>query len=277
MPAVDLEPRDAGGRALLRALAEEAARAGGDVARRFFRAEVEVRLKADRSEVSVADETAQATIIACLRARRPQDAFIAEERLDAFPGLPAPSGDRVCWVIDPIDGTRNFLRHIPMFTTCVAAMYGGQPVAGAIYDPLRDILYSGALGEPLRINGVTQDVSDRLGRPRSLHPKPVVAIPSTPSGALAPLVHAWLDRYVCRGLGSTALHMAMVATGELDGMLADNPRLWDIAAGWILVTSSGGRVTAPYGEPLFPLDVAGYHGTQLPLVARACDGRDVTL
>ena len=95
----------------------------------------------------------------------------------------------------------------------------------------------------------------------------VVAIPSQPVGPAAALVRDWLAHFVCRNLGTTALHLALVATGELDGMLADNPRLWDIAAGWVLLARGGAVATGPLGEALFPLDVAGYHRQKLPMLA----------
>jgi fructose-1,6-bisphosphatase/inositol monophosphatase family enzyme len=81
------------------------------------------------------------------------------------------------------------------------------------------------------------------------------------------LAREWLEHFVCRSLGSTGLHLALVASGQLDAMLADNPRLWDLAAGWVLVTASGGKMTALTGAALFPLDVAAYAGQELPTLA----------
>ena len=278
MPAAPFDAADPAPLEPLRTLAEDAARVGGQVARQYFGTGVEVWLKADRSEVSRADEAAQAAVVAHLRAARPDDAFVAEEQLTLSPPPPPPpSADRLCWVIDPLDGTRNFIRHIPLYACSVAAMIGGHPVAGAVYDPPRDVLYSAARGSGLRIDGRLQPA--RVGgavRARGVNPKPVVAIPSSPTALTAGSAHAWLDRFVCRGLGCTALHMAWVAGGELDALLADNPRLWDIAAGALLIAEAGGRVTSITGTPLFPFDVARYGGEPLPIIASADADRHAT-
>jgi myo-inositol-1(or 4)-monophosphatase len=244
----------------LRALAEAAARCGGAIALQFFRRPLQVRFKADRSEVSEADETAQAAIVAQLRAARPADSFVAEETLHGG----APRSDGVCWVIDPIDGTRNFVRGLPHFACSIGALYNGTPVAGAILDVPRGTLYSASVAEGFFVDG---QVRPPLARVPDRHPRLVVGIPSAPAGPIAPLAHRWLDRFICRNFGSTALHLALVATGELDGMLADNPRLWDIAAGCLLVEAAGGRCRSPEDRPLFPCDVATYRGGELPLVA----------
>ncbi len=268
MAAVDFDPDNPHSQHTLRALAEEAARAGGRVARRYFGSELGVWLKSDRSEVSDADEDAQAAVIATIRAQRPQDAFIAEEQLTLTDPPPAPTADQVCWVIDPIDGTRNFVRHIPLYTCSVAAMLNGMPLVGAIYDAQRNTLYSASQKGGLFFNCEHRPRHDENeAPPRGANPKPVVAIPSSPVGETVPLAHAWLDRYVCRSFGSTALHLAMVANGELDAALCDNPRLWDIAAGWVLIEAAGAHITKPDGSPVFPLDITQYHGEDIPCVA----------
>lgn len=263
MPAAAQNPRDPALQRTLRRLAEQAARAGGRVARQHFARDLAVRLKPDRSEVSDADEAAQAAVVACLRARRPDDALIAEETLTATG--PAPANDRLCWAIDPIDGTRNFVRRIPLYACSVAALLDGAPLVGAVYDVARDVLYSASQAEGLCIDG--RPAAARAGRPPGGNPRPVVGLPSNPAGPVAAIAHAWLDRFICRNLGSTALHLVMVATGELDAMLSDNPRLWDIAAGCLAVTATGGRVCSPAGGGLFPLDVRGYAGAELPVLA----------
>jgi myo-inositol-1(or 4)-monophosphatase len=261
----------------LRALAVAAARAGGEVAQRYFRTPLHVRFKPDQSEVSEADEAAQAAIVALLCGARPHDAFIAEETLHAPDGqdLPRrPTGDELCWVIDPIDGTRNFVRGIAHFACSVGVLHAGTPVAGAIFDPVRDVMYSGSVAEGFWINHALQPQADGAdGRVAVAGVgRPVVGIPSTPAQPYASLAHEWLERYVCRNFGSTALHLAMVATGELDGMLADNPRLWDVAAGYVLVRAAGGRMTTPAGAEQFPLDLRAYAGEMMPTLAGTREG-----
>ncbi len=271
MPAGPFNPQDAAAQRDLRLLAEHAARLGGRLARSYFGQPFEIRLKPDHSEVSEADEATQAALVRELRAVRPTDAFLTEEvQPAAADAPPPPANDRLCWVIDPIDGTRNFVRGIPLYACSVAAMYAGFPLAGAICDPHQDRLWSANAAEGLFVDGA----------PASRRPAPavagvrlnaVVAIPSQPVGRAAAIAQDWLHRLVCRNLGSTALHMAWLATGELDAMLADIPRLWDIAAGWLMLTVTGIVAATPSGDPLFPIDVGTYHGEKLPMIAGRSD------
>ena len=259
----------------LRLIAEEAARAGGEVARSRFGTEQLVRRKSDGSEVSAADEEAQDAVVAAIRAQRPDDVFVAEETPAGDGGqLPAPiaNDDCLCWVIDPIDGTRNYVRGIPIYACSVGAMYGGVPVAGAIYVPCIDRMYSASSSEPLLVNGAVHALRNLADRQAAgLSSRLVVGLPSTPTGDCVDLAQRWLGRFVGRNFGSTALHLAMVAAGELDGMLADGAKLWDIAAGWALVHSAGGKITGLKGEPVFPVDVAAYTDGDLPVMAAGGD------
>lgn len=256
----------------LRTVAEQAARAGGKEARRQFQSGFTVRLKDDRSEVSEADEAAQAAVIATLRAARPDDGLIAEESLDHDPQVPvmAPPTDNVpCWIVDPIDGTRNYVRGIPIYCCSVGVMLGGHPVAGAIYDPHRDVLYSASHAEGLFIND--QHAQHHPPLPTGLNPRLVVGIPSSPNEACLPIAQKWLGKHVCRNFGTTALQLALVAAEQLDGALADNPRLWDVAAGCVLVTAAGGRVSDFHGQPVFPVDVSRYAGGEIPCIVGTPD------
>ena len=254
----------------LRELAEHAARAGGDVARQCFHAAYAIRHKADGSEVTEADEAAQAAVIAALRARRPHDALIAEESLEDVPGAAAPADDVLCWIIDPIDGTRNYVRGIPLYAVAVAAMFGGYPVAAAIYIPDRDDMYSASRAEGFLVNGTAPTAravkADTSGRAR----KPLAGIPSSFHGAAHGVMQDWMSRVVVRNLGSTATHLAMVAAGQFQAALVSGSRLWDIAAGWLLIDLTGGVMTTLDGRPVFPFNVAAYAGEPITSLA-ACD------
>lgn len=272
--------------ARLRGLAEQAARAGGRVARAAFGTEGHVRMKPDRSEVTDADLAAEHAVIEFLRIARPYDVFLAEEQTPAAGSSPgcadgsAANPGVVCWVIDPIDGTRNFIRGVPWFATCVTAMSGGWPIASATYDPLRDVCYSaqreGGTWEGSRRLSVASAHTTLTGEaPASgpataltgRNPRPLVAIPSTRHETARSLVLRSLDEFVVRNLGSSALHLALVAAGQLDAALLTGCKLWDIAAGWLMVTESGGRMTRLDGGDLFPVDVARYAGAEMPCVA----------
>ncbi len=275
------------------------------MALRFFRTPVEVRLKADRSEVSEADEAAQAAVVATIRAERPSDWIIAEEQLVG--GSAPVTRAAVGWVIDPIDGTRNFIRGMPDFSCSVAAMVDGMPVAGAIYLPVAQRLYSAALGRTrageapaattlpassassvslsaerpgsagvdegpdltgvLYLDGARHATSQALDPIGERSPKLVVAVPSTAVGPAAELMLGCAARHVIRNLGATTLHLAYVATGQYDAALIGDSRLWDIAAGAVLLAAAGGTLETLAGRPQFPLDPAAYAGEALPCLA----------
>lgn len=270
-PAIPSQP-DISVQRCLREVGEQAAREGGRIARELFASKLSVSLKSDGSEVSDADHAAQAAVIACIQARRPDDALLAEETL-AQAASPANTtqGDRhaspdamqskIWWCIDPIDGTRNYVRGIPLFCCSVAAMVSGFPVAGAIYVPMLDQMYSASLAEGAFLDGRKTSVLD--GGERLL----LVAIPSRQQRQRDSLVHTWVDRLVIRNIGSTAMHFAMVAAGRLDAAFANDSKLWDIAAAWALVTAAGGVMTTPDARAIFPIDPAGYGREEIPCIA----------
>jgi len=256
----------------VRALAEEAAQIGGEIARAAFSGNYTVRRKADGTEVTSADDEAQAAIVGFLRGRRADDAFITEEdATPAGPGTPTPvTNDTLCWVIDPLDGTRNFVHGVPLYAVSVAAMFAGFPVVGAVYLPERKELFSSGGPDGFLIDRRPPPPHPPLpprsgGRP----PKPLVGIPSSLQGGTNAVIQSWTGRVVIRNTGATAMHLAMVAAGQLQAALISDSRLWDIAAGWLLVTSTGGVMTALDGRDLFPLDVSRYAGEALPSLAAA--------
>jgi myo-inositol-1(or 4)-monophosphatase len=259
----------------LRELAESAARLGGNLARDSFGQRQPVTLKDDRSEVTPVDLAVQRAIVAHLRAQRDQDTFIAEESPTPGGQLPAPNlqspivnPQSVCWVIDPIDGTRNYIRDLPLFTCSVAAMIGGEPVAGAIYDPVHRVMYSAARGGGTFLDGAPVVLADRRAAiPRDPDHKLFVGIPSARREATRQLVLRAVEEHVVRNFGSAALHLALTAVGQLDAAVMGNTRLWDIAAGCLLVGEAGGVATLPDGKPIFPLDLSRYAGEEIPVLA----------
>jgi myo-inositol-1(or 4)-monophosphatase len=247
----------------LRTLAERAARAGGAVARDAFAQPPGVRLKADASVVTDADIAAQAAVVRIIRAARPQDWCIGEEG----PIEGGGGGGGFAWLIDPIDGTRNFVRGSPAFACSVGVLRAGLPVAGAIYEPQRDTMYSAHLGGGLRVNGQVRDADLAERGPSGPPGELVVSLPSSATPAVGALMHACVDRWVIRNVGSAALHLAMVATGELDAALLATCKLWDLAAGAALLAAGGGAFLALDGQPLFPIDVQRRAAEELPSVA----------
>ena len=264
----DLELADPQAPGLLRALAASAARMGGQLAARSFGKPLRVELKSDGSEVTDIDRAVERTVIAHLRAARPQDAFIGEESIasDRSGGAPAPREDQIVWVIDPIDGTRNFVRRTPLFCCSVAALREGRPIAAAIFDPTGGEEFTASLAGGAYLGG--QRISlERADSPLGATGQRVVAIPSARDEHAQAAVHAIIERHVVRNLGCTTMHMTYVAAGRFDAALKTTCRLWDIAAGALIVDEAGGACTRLDGTAIFPIDVSMYSGEKIPCLS----------
>lgn len=243
------------------AAAKEMARLGGDIAVDGL-GRAAVSLKADRSVVTEADHAVQQRILDMIAERFPDDAVQAEETIP-HPERHQPIGEaEFCWVIDPIDGTRNFARGLAYFSISIAVFRGDEPVVGIVYDPVGDQMYFAAEGCGAFCNDRKLTVRDEPWSRETM-----LAIPSGPRTPMPPDVKAWLDRVVFRNVGSTALHLALVASGGLDGMYADDCKIWDIAAGLVLVREAGGVTSAPDGSPICGRPIAEYKTSRLPITA----------
>ena len=186
--------------------------------------------------------------------------FLQAELHDLFPGdtivgeeLAATSGeessdDHRTWFVDPIDGTLNFSRGIPMYCVSIALQAGGESVVGVIYDPSRDELFSARRGHGARLDGTSIEVSDVSSLGDSLlvtgFPRSLDAVEEDNLMNFAKLTRA--SRGV-RRLGSAALDLAYVAAGRLDGFWEYYLNPWDTAAGYLLVSEADGRVSDASG------------------------------
>ena len=180
----------------LRRIACTLARLGHDTARRFFGEAVTSR-KADDTPVTQADLAAQAAILDVLAARFPAHAVLAEEEL-VHPQRHAAIGSAdLCWVIDPLDGTRNFSRGVGVYATSVAVMDGSGPVAGAVFDATTGRVYSAARGE-----GAFLDERPLVLQDRAVDSDSVVMLSSFRRRAIPAAVRAWMDEYLYRNQGS---------------------------------------------------------------------------
>ncbi|RMF75081.1 MAG: inositol monophosphatase [Planctomycetota bacterium] len=263
----EIEPADPQAANALRTLAESSARMGGKLALQSFGKPLRIEWKEDGSEVTDVDRGVERAIVAHIRAARPQDEFIGEETL-GFGGRSEAkiAPDQIVWVIDPIDGTRNFVRGAPLFACSVAVLRAGEPIAGAIYDPLRDEMFSAAVANGARLGSRRLNL-ESFDPPTRSATQRVVAIPSARDAAAPDAVHAIVRDHVVRNLGCTTLHMAYVAAGRFDAALKTTCRLWDIAAGALLIREAGGVCTRLDGSPLFPIDTTRYSGEKLPCLS----------
>lgn len=235
----------------LRAAAESIARDAGAIVRSYYEQGFGIDHKGDVGNlVTDADRASEAHIVATLHTRFPTHAIVAEEGGGTDLGA-GGNGPTITWLVDPLDGTNNFAHGFPVFAVTLAAVAGGQVVAGATYDPLRDEMYSahrsgGATlnGRPLAVSGTTRLAAALVGTGFAYDKSTTVDNNLAEVITLVPLVRG------LRRAGACALDLAWVAAGRLDAFWERGPQAWDMAAGVLLVTEAGGTVTGHHGEPL---------------------------
>lgn len=223
---------------------ELAARAGGEELK-AWRGRFEAREKSPANLVTDADLASQRAIEAVVATHFPDHDFLGEEGQTGR-RLPAEGN---CWVVDPLDGTTNYVHGYPAYSVSVAATAGGEILAGAIFDPLIDDCYracrdGGAWRGDQRLGtSLTQQLSKSL---LAVSLPPRVAPDSPDLGCFCAVAGRC---QAIRRTGSCAMNLAHVAAGVLDGFWAHEIHPWDVAAGVLLVREAGGVVTAVDGSP----------------------------
>lgn len=225
---------------------------------------------ASQEAVTVADRAVQRHVVAGLRERFGDDGIIGEESETGESitfECPNPSGRN--WVIDPIDGTNNFIAGLGNFGVCVGLLEAGMPVLGVVYDVTRDHMYAAAKGHGAFLN-------DKRIHPAStpLSDASMLMLTSNlldRAGALPAFVVRWLSQtnWKIRILGSAAVEAVQVAAGVAHGAVTINGKLWDAAAPAAIVLESGARFTDLQGREIFPFDLAHYTGAKVPFLAAA--------
>jgi myo-inositol-1(or 4)-monophosphatase len=236
-----------------RRVAEEACRAAAAIHLKYRQPAIPFDTKNGnrRDLVTIADTEAQAAAIAVISAAFPSEAIIGEEDCPTPEHLHSVLNDQG-WLIDPLDGTFNYVHGFPDFSATVAFVAEGRPVAGATYAPVFDEMFSAAKGLGASLNGQPIQVSARKGLESS-----VVNVwlgrqggDPTQLGMMGRVQERVLSQKV---FGGTAIVMAYLACGRFDVFyVAENARMgdWDIAAGAILIEEAGGIVMQTDGAPL---------------------------
>ena len=227
------------------AVAERAARAGAVTAADSFRTDLEVETKRDKTDpVTEVDRRAQERVVSEIRRVYPDDTVVGEET-GTVSTLPAHG---VAWVVDPIDGTTNFVRGLRFWGTSVAAVVDGDPVGAATSLPAEGDLYAAGPDQTTR-NGSPVSVSDRTD-PGTF----VVGLtgwwPARAGDRQASLFRASAERFGdVRRLGSMQGTLALVADGGLEAaVMLSRPHPWDAIAGVHLVRQAGGTATDLHGD-----------------------------
>jgi myo-inositol-1(or 4)-monophosphatase len=250
-------------------IAEEAARAGAHELE-AWQGRFTARQKGRHDLVTDADLASELAIRSVISRHFPEHGVLGEE---------APAREQLereyCWVVDPLDGTTNYVHGFPCYGVSIAVAHRSQLMAGVVYDPTRDECFSAAVGSGATLNGepmsttTVTDVGEALlavSFPANLtHDSPDLEA----FLQVAPMCQA------VRRVGSAALNLAYVACGRLDGHWAHVIYPWDAAAGVLLVQEAGGVATGSDGRP-FELAAGDYltaatrelHAALVPLVRR---------
>jgi myo-inositol-1(or 4)-monophosphatase len=222
------------------AIAVEAARAAGKIVRAWYEGDFTVRQKATDSPVTEADLEANHCIREIISENFPDDGWLSEETRDSAERL---SKARV-WVVDPLDGTKEFINHIPEFCVCIALVDDGVSVLGVSYNPAREEMFTAAQGVGATLNGAPVHVSavSDLAAARFL---------ASRSENARGEWDEFKSTLQIQLTGSVAYKLGLVAAGKGDATFSLTPKNeWDICAGTALITEAGGRITNRYGQPL---------------------------
>lgn len=219
--------------------------------------DIEVTAKADGTPVTDADTAVDDHLRARLAAAFPDHGVLSEERGTRSPTTPWT------WVIDPIDGTSNYTNRLPYWCISVALLHDGDPVLGVVDAPVLGRRYVAIAGGGAEVISRTTSMDGREDHPRSrpLQVRAPVAwrepanrhVPVMLTTATARRARGAGLRLNPRVMGSTALDLAMVAEGVAAASIAKLPKVWDIAAGALLVREAGGVIVTVGAEPLLPL------------------------
>ncbi|MFQ5682475.1 MAG: 3'(2'),5'-bisphosphate nucleotidase CysQ [Candidatus Binatia bacterium] len=219
--------------------AEQAAREAGMIILALYGKDYRIEEKGRGNPVTTADLEANHRIREIVMSRYPEDGWLSEENKDDLKRLNA---SRV-WIVDPIDGTKEFIEGIPQFAVSISLAVAGYPVLGIVYNPVEETFYHAVRGSGALLNGSPIHVSLR----EKLQGASVLVSRSDPKRKFRLLVGT------CRlqPVGSIALRLAKVAAGEGDGTLTFH-RLheWDVCAGVLIVEEAGGTVVDGAGHRL---------------------------
>lgn len=229
----------------------EIAREAGALLATFFERRIGYELKGDYDLVTEADRASEKLIVERLRTYFPSHGIVAEE------GGGHESSSEYRWYVDPLDGTTNFAHGFPIFNVTLALERAGEIVAGVVFDPIRQEMFSAERGAGAYLNNRRLHVSKTRRLEDSLV---ATGFPSRKRHQnvnvhfyyqMAMLTHG------VRRAGSAAIDLAYVASGRLDAFWEFGLKPWDMAAGWLLVTEAGGTVSDMNGGP------AGVRGAHL--------------
>lgn len=229
----------------------ELARRAGGLLMKHFKKGVEITWKRLNDPVTEADRAVETFIIKKIRNAYPKDAIFAEESKKTPPSE-KDGGAKRRWIVDPLDGTKNFAHGIPMFCVSICLEISGKVQIGVTYNPTLNELFYAEKGGKAYLNGKVIQTSGEKALETA-----VICTGFVPNRKSADFRKGLKSFNVLTGktsavrrLGSAALDMAYVACGRLDAFWEYGLHIWDVAAGAVIVEAAGGRVTDLNGNPL---------------------------
>ncbi len=235
LPSADELPRSNSGETAL-SVCETAARRAGELVMERFHSDVEVSLKGRANVVTDADLASERLILEYVSAEYPEFGILSEE------SAPVAGSSPYTWVVDPIDGTRNFAEGIPHFCVVVAIAAGGDVVAGVTYDPVRDEMFAARRGHGATLNGEPMRVSDRQQIDEAVLGFDLGYDFGQAKLLLEMASDLWPQVQAYRLMGSSAMSLAYAACGRIDLYFHHSLSAWDIASGILLAREAGGQV-----------------------------------
>jgi len=224
---------------------------------------VKASIKKPGELVTETDVRCQQIVIDTIKQAYPDHGFIAEEGSQGrLFKQPPRSSDSIWWAIDPIDGTNNFAHQLPIFAVSIGALLNGEPIVGVVFVPATDSMYTAVKGEEAQINGRRIMVSEE-----EMNEFTIVGLDSHFGDSVPGWVCEIMRRTRYRNFGTTALHFGYVAKGSMVAAIVCTPKLWDIAAGTVIVEAAGGVITDWRGNKIFPTNLDNYEGQEFRTLA----------
>jgi myo-inositol-1(or 4)-monophosphatase len=225
-------------------VAVSAARIAGHYQLARFASTLDIELKGEKNLVTEVDRESERLIVEHLLSRFPGHDIVAEE------GDYPQEGSPFRWIIDPVDGTTNYAHAYPWFCSSIGLELEGELVAGVIYNPVYDELFTATKGGGAHLNGNRLSVSARTPLKNSLMGTGFPYDCATdPANNFANFIAFQKKARGIRRAGAAALDLAYVAAGRLDGFWELKLKAWDVAAGVLMVREAGGMVTTFDGSP----------------------------
>lgn len=250
--------------------ARKAARAGAEVLKVMWSEKLVVENKGRFDFVTQADKASEEQVLKVIKSNHPEHLILAEE---SAAEKPEDISKDVLWIVDPLDGTNNFIHHIPHIAVSVAACRDGRPVAGVVLDVTRDEEFYALEGKGAWLNGSPIKVSDCAQKENSIL---LTGFPfrakSRLDDYLALFRTFFLEISGMRRAGSAALDLAYVAAGRAEGFWEIGLAPWDVAAGMLLVREAGGKVSDFSGkdQALWGREMVAANKALYPWIQKNC-------